>query len=151
MSERALKRINKELADISGNPPENAHIDVDPADNFSWNVVFTGPADSCYAGGKFMATMKFPDNYPFKAPEVTFVTKVYHPNISKTTGEICADVFVNSWSPTLNARYVIEALCSMFMNPNADSPVEPEIAAQLTNNPAEFEATVRQWVQQYAT
>jgi ubiquitin-conjugating enzyme E2 D/E len=94
--------------------------------------------------------MEFPDNYPFKAPEVKFVTRVYHPNVNKANGEICADVFSSGWSPTLNARFVIDALVTMFLNPNADSPVEPEIAAEMQNDPATFQANARQWTQQYA-
>ena len=147
---RSANRINKELADLNGNPPENASIEIVGDNVFKWSVCFMGPAETPYAGGRFKAELVFPDNYPFKAPEAQFVTKVYHPNISRETGEVCADVFVNGWAPTLNARYVIETLCSMFMNPNASSPVEPEIAAQMTNDPSGYDATVRQWVQQYA-
>jgi ubiquitin-conjugating enzyme (huntingtin interacting protein 2) len=116
---------------------------MDPANAFNWTLVVAGPADTPYAGGNFQVSLEFPDNYPFKSPEAKFITKVYHPNVSRDTGEICADVFVSGWSPTLNARFVIEALCSMFLSPNPSSPVEPEIAAQMTNDPAAFEATAR--------
>ena len=42
-----------------------------------------GPQDTPYDGGKFIVNIDFSDNYPFKAPKVKFVTKIFHPNIDK--------------------------------------------------------------------
>ena len=56
----------------------------------NWNATIVGPADTPYAGGKFVVNIDFSDNYPFKAPKVLFKTKIYHPNIRQDTGEICA-------------------------------------------------------------
>jgi ubiquitin-conjugating enzyme E2 D/E len=41
-----------------------------------------------FAGGKFIVELDFNDNFPFQAPKIKFLTKVYHPNISKEGG-IC--------------------------------------------------------------
>ena len=48
--------------------------------------------NSPYEGGVFNLDMQFPSEYPFKAPRVRFVTRVYHPNIKSQSGEICADI-----------------------------------------------------------
>ena len=45
-----------------------------------------GPADSPYEGGKFKIRIKFPENYPFKFPAITFDTKIYHPNVKVDDG-----------------------------------------------------------------
>jgi len=45
-----------------------------------WEAVLIGPDDTIWEGGVFKLTMKFSQDYPNKAPEVKFVTKMYHPN-----------------------------------------------------------------------
>ena len=57
-----------------------------------------------------------------------FTTKIYHPNIKLDSGEICADVIANNWAPTLNVRYVLNAIKAMLVEPNPDSPLEADIA-----------------------
>ena len=33
----------------------------------------------------------FSQDYPYKPPKIRFDTKIYHPNVKKDTGEICAE------------------------------------------------------------
>ncbi len=43
-----------------------------------WTAVIKGPDDSAYAGYKFRLAITIPSQYPMVAPEVRFVTKVFH-------------------------------------------------------------------------
>ena len=52
-------------------------------------MILNGPADSPYTGGKFVVNIDFSDNYPFKSPNIYFVTKIYHPNVGTETGKMC--------------------------------------------------------------
>jgi len=67
-----------------------------------------GPAESPYEGGTFIVDFVFPADYPFKAPEIKFLTKIYHPNIKTDTGEICADIINSNWAPTLDVMHCLE-------------------------------------------
>jgi len=47
--------------------------------------IFTGPPDTPYEGGTYVIDIKIPAEYPFQPPKMTFVTKIWHPNISSVT------------------------------------------------------------------
>lgn len=97
-----------------------------------------------------MVNIDFTDNYPFKAPKVHFKTKIFHPNIKQDTGEICAQAIENNWVPTLNARFVIESLVTLLKNPNADHPLEAEIAELYTKNYSTFVQKAQEFTATYA-
>jgi Ubiquitin-protein ligase len=54
-----------------------------------------GSKGTCYDGGIFFVDIKIPGDYPFKPPKMKFDTKIWHPNISSLTGEICVDIIEN--------------------------------------------------------
>mmetsp|Transcript_7382 Transcript_7382/g.20807 ORF Transcript_7382/g.20807 Transcript_7382/m.20807 type:complete len:230 (-) Transcript_7382:253-942(-) len=117
---------------------------------FIWAASVTGPEGTPYDGGLFNVELKFPDNYPFKPPDVVFKTKVYHPSINRQTGEICADILKSEWKPTLDIKWILTILRQMLKEPSTDSPLEPEIAQQLQERPEEFAATAAGETQKYA-
>ena len=72
-----------------------------------------------YAGVSFPVTLKFPENYPHKHPEMMFVPGVlYHPNVSPTTGEICADSIEKCFGPTKNVLDLGTMVRTFMTTPN---------------------------------
>lgn len=118
-------------------------------DIFKWECTMAGPAESPYAGGKFILRLEFPAQYPFKPPKLVFGTKVYHPSVMLETGEICGAVLGN-WGPTLNAEHCLMTVYSLLRDPQPDHPLEEEIAQQLANKPKEFEKTAKKYTKDFA-
>ena len=56
---------------------------------------FVGPPDTPYKGGKYEVEIKIPYEYPFNPPEMRFITKIWHPNISSQTVRLMVDLFVS--------------------------------------------------------
>jgi ubiquitin-conjugating enzyme E2 D/E len=146
----ALNRITRELADLHSDPPANCSAGPEGDDLFRWEGVIFGPADSPYAGGVFKLKIIFPVDYPFKCPTISFLTKIYHPNIN-AAGIICLDILKNQWSPALTISKVLLSICSLLCDPNPNDPLVPEIAHLYKTNPPEYNYNARTWTLQYAT
>ena len=145
----ASKRIARELADLRNDPPMNCSGGPEGDDVYRWEGVIIGPADSPYAGGVFKLRILFPVDYPFKCPTVTFMTKIYHPNIN-SAGIICLDILKDKWSPALTISKVLLSICSMLTDPNPNDPLMPEIAHLYKTDIVEYNYNARQWTEKYA-
>ena len=145
----AIKRIQKELADLSKDPPANCSAGPSGADMFHWQATIMGPSDSPYQGGIFSLDIRFPTDYPFKPPKCIFTTKIYHPNIN-SNGSICLDILKDQWSPALTIGKVLLSISSLLTDPNPDDPLVPEIANIYKNNRAQYDYNAREWTKKYA-
>lgn len=145
----AAKRITKELADLTSDPPANCSAGPEGDDIFHWTATLMGPEGTPYHGGVFYLNITFPANYPFKPPKIHFVTKIYHPNIN-SGGGICLDVLKDNWSPALTISKILISICSLLDDPNPDDPLVPDIAKQYVDNRAAYDVTARTWTMDYA-
>jgi ubiquitin-protein ligase len=64
-----------------------------------------GASDSIYENKKFYLQVDLPMDYPFQAPDVTFLTPIIHPNIYQ--GKICVDLLQERWTPALTIENVM--------------------------------------------
>ena len=145
----ALKRLQKELIDIGRDPPANCSAGpVAEKDLYHWQATIMGPEGSPYAGGIFQMDIHFPVDYPFKPPKITFVNKIYHPNIN-SNGSICLDILKDQWSPALTITKVLLSISSLLTDPNPDDPFVPEIAHLYKTDRSKYEATAREWTRKY--
>jgi len=145
----ASKRIKEELKVLQKDPPASCSAGPVAHDMLHWQAIIMGPADSPFAGGVFLVSIRFPSNYPSKPPKVSLGTKVFHPNIS-CNGSICLDILKEQWSPALTISEVLLSICSLLTDPNPDDPLVPEIAHMYKTDRAKYETTARSWTQKYA-
>jgi ubiquitin-conjugating enzyme E2 D/E len=151
-----VKRLKKELNDAkSGDPkliPENISYGVvgEGVDMKHWTATIIGPEKSPYEKGIFNLDIVFPNNYPFKPPEITFVTKIYHPNIS-SDGRICLDILKSNWSPALTILKVLLSISSLLTDPNPNDPLMPDIANIYKSDRKLFDKNARDHTVKYAS
>ncbi|KAK0715062.1 ubiquitin-conjugating enzyme/RWD-like protein [Lasiosphaeris hirsuta] len=147
------KRIAKEFADCTNNAPAGMSIALaNDSDVHKWHVTLDGPAESVYSGGKFGLVVTLPPEYPFKAPVVTFATRIYHPNVTNdNVGSICLGLLKpENWKPASKLLGVLEAVRLLLVEPQPDDPLESRIADEYRRDRAEFDKNARAYVQRYA-
>lgn len=146
----ALKRLNKELKDLVVDPPPNCSAGpTEDDDLFKWTATILGPGQSPYNGGIFFLQIVFPPEYPFKPPRISFMTKIYHPNINDKGG-ICLDILKENWSPALTISKVLLSICSLLTDPNPDDPLVPEIAQLYKKDRVKYNQNAKEYTKKYA-
>ena len=152
-----LKKSNKRILDdikdlvTSDLSPETiAKVEICDIDIFGPHYVYLkGPKDTPYENGIFKLKIMIPDNYPFRPPVITFITKMYHPNIA-STGLICIDILKDKWSAALKLTSVMLSLSDLLANPNPDDPLMGEIANEFVTNKSLYTKNVKDYVNKYA-
>jgi len=99
MSEAEMLEDDKGFSGMTAEPMSH--------DTYHWKGTIFGPRDTPYDVGMFIIDIIIPANYPFKAPKMKFDTKVWHPNVSSLTGEICGGIFKEHSPALLIKKYLI--------------------------------------------
>ena len=147
-----MKYLKKEYDNLQQDPILSLGCTVGLVKNdiFHWKITLIGPVDTPYAGGLFILTADFPEKYPEQKPEVKFVNKIYHLNVSPRDGHICINI-LNSYKPRTPIVDIISGIFSLFYNQNPESPYDHGMADEYRNRKDEFDKKAKEWTLKYAS
>lgn len=145
-------RIQKELSMLQKDPPPGVSVMVRASKNESDPTVYLDAqilplADAAgYQGGLFELEICLSPNYPFDPPIVSFVTKIFHPNVDQR-GRICLDSLkpqpAGSWQPSLNVRQVLSQIQILIGEPGLADPLSMEAADLYRNDKQQYVKTAQ--------
>jgi len=127
---RSIKRIMLDVKDILSSPIDNIYyIPDDTVSNIGYAMII-GPNNTPYDNGYYFFEFKYPDNYPFSPPTVTFKTydgrTRFNPNLY-INGYVCLSVLNtwpgDKWSSCQSIRSILLCLSTLFNeNPLYNEP-----------------------------
>ncbi|KAI6176818.1 E2 ubiquitin-conjugating enzyme [Aphelenchoides bicaudatus] len=146
-------RVQREIREIVNSTDLNEQgILIEVLDNNIQHLrgYISGPAESLYKNANYVLDIQIPDQYPFKPPNVKFVTRVWHPNVSSATGAICLDILKSNWAASLTLRTVLLSIQALLASPEPNDPQDAIVASQFIKSPDLFERTAKFWACYFA-
>ena len=152
-------RMNKEVKDCKRMEGGGYYVYAQPVGEGEqalklWDAVVVGPPDTPYENRAFELKIELPDDFPMDSPKVSFVTKIFHPNVwcrpDERYGKICLDVIDDKWSPAFSLQKVLLCVQQLLGDPNADAAIDPFVAEMCKSDPAKFKSMATEWSRKYA-
>ncbi|CAF3022327.1 unnamed protein product [Rotaria sp. Silwood2] len=148
MTTPSSKRILSEIENLrtlaTDNNPSSVQflLDTTSVENLESSVILGRilPNSQIYNQAAFQIEIKLIIPYPFKPPEVRFITPIYHPNVSDD-GKISINILNvgDSFSPKTSLVDIVKAIVNLIDNPDLSNVLQTNIAAEYSQNRAEFD------------
>ncbi|KAL7752084.1 NEDD8-conjugating protein ubc12 [Sorochytrium milnesiophthora] len=132
-------RAQKDMSELD--LPKTMSLHFPDPDNLLQFELSISPDEGFYRGGTFHFTFRVSNGYPHEPPKVLCTQKIYHPNID-LEGNVCLNILREDWKPVLNLNSVMVGLQYLFLEPNADDPLNKDAAAVLRSNRQQFATNV---------
>lgn len=117
-------------------------------DIMRWECIVPGKAGTEWEEGYYPCTLQFSEDYPSRAPIVTFMPSadgavIWHPNIF-STGRVCLNILNEMWTPGITIKDILIGLQMLLGEPNAQHVTDrTEPSAQYRNQREEYDKRVR--------
>lgn len=65
-------------------------------------------------------------DFPNSPPRGFFLTKIYHPNVNNTSGDICVNTLKKDWTPSTTVSHVLSVIRCLLIVPFPESSLNDE-------------------------
>ncbi|GMK56012.1 hypothetical protein CspeluHIS016_0210680 [Cutaneotrichosporon spelunceum] len=110
-----------------------------------WDVGIPGKEGTDWAGGIYVVTMTFPDDYPTKPPKCKFTPPLFHPNVYPS-GTICLSILdeEKSWKPAISIKQIVLGIQDLLQHANIGDPAQIDAYTMYKNNREQYDHKIRQ-------
>ncbi len=118
---KGLKIVEKEINLVENELSQNNKKFFFAKDNdnvFKLKFGLLGPKGTFYENGIFQVNIFIPEGYPNNPPNIKFLTKIYHPNVSFESGDLDNEIIKKLWRPSLSIAKLINVIFNLLITPN---------------------------------
>ena len=115
----AVKRILADVRELEQHPSPRYHAEPLENNMFEWHFTIRGSKGSDFEGGSYHGRILLPNEYPFKPPNIIFLTKNGRFEVGT---KICLSISAHheeSWQPAWGVRTMLEAIISFLPSEGA--------------------------------
>ena len=113
--------IFEEIEENMSNPVPGTVVEHYGGSPVNCDFKITGPEGSPYEGGNFLLRVTFLDGYPYKKPDVVFITRIFHVNVVlQFDGQGYMPHIESLWDSSWNIRKVVEHIQELLATPQPD-------------------------------
>ncbi|EME80089.1 uncharacterized protein MYCFIDRAFT_177070 [Pseudocercospora fijiensis CIRAD86] len=146
-----INRLMNELRSIVAHVSDRKYdVYVSEQDMTFMKVVMEGPEDSPYSGGTFMLYLHVGEQYPTFAPDVRFISRISHPNIS-LHGKVCHALLSRDWTSDTSLLTVLDTVYGLLLQAETSDPVNTTDALGYLHDQVEWAESVREHVRKHAS
>lgn len=103
----ATTRLRKELINLKKDPPPGLIAEPNENDILVWHYAIRGPSETPYDGGVYIGKIKFPSEYPLKAPSIYMLTPSGRFQCNTKICMSMTDFHPESWNPMWSVATII--------------------------------------------
>ncbi|OLL22545.1 Ubiquitin-conjugating enzyme E2 S-B [Neolecta irregularis DAH-3] len=121
-----MRRIVKEKESLRRDPPQDIRIvELGDSDITDLQALIMGPEKTPFEGGAFKCKVIYGSDYPSGPPTCTFITRIFHPNIS-TSGQVCLNTLKKDWNSEMTISHVLLTVKCLLINPFPESALNED-------------------------
>jgi len=126
-SPQVIQRLAREVRELMTSPPEGiTFVPNDEETLMEIHVDMQGPVGTPYEEGAFRLKLVLSRNYPHSPPRAFFLTKIYHPNVAWSGGDVCVDVLKRTWSADITLGHTFQVIQCLLIVPFPESSLNDE-------------------------
>jgi ubiquitin-conjugating enzyme E2 S len=147
LSPQAIRSLMKELRQMNVNAHSNSSSStcthqIDDIQLFinennlsSIEAAIDGPIGTPFVDGIFRIRLLLSSDYPIVPPKGYFLTKIFHPNVAVSTGEICVNTLKKDWDPSfMGIIHILQVIRCLLIVPNPESALNEDAGKLLLEN-----------------
>ena len=154
---KGRERLTKEYYQLTNDPDINNCFGIDywdpdalEPDVFHWQITLIPPIGTDYEGGFYKIEARFFEDYPTTAPQLKFVTRIFHCNVEESTGHICVNSIKGAWRSSLTMEDVLNHIMVLLYKQNPGDSFNSSAENLYTSDKSKFLEKIKEYTKIYA-
>lgn len=146
MASNTARRLRKDIQKLVKECPADVVLSEsfgDGVDLTNLSLYILGPESTAFSEGAWKISLKIPTDYPNSPPKAFFNTKIFHPNVQPSSGEVCVDTLKRDWTSEVDLNHIMLTIRCLLIQPNPDSSLNEEAGKLIQEDFASFERTAK--------